>query len=218
MSHPNQTAKLSPTFNDHAKALSLDYERLSSPEERIRRAHDWVKGEAGQNLVLSSSFGPQSILMLNFVKEAGIDIPVIAVDIEGDEYEPQRAYRETLRRSLGFDLYLAHAKDENGKDAAMIRALRQVNAGGVISGIRRSQTENRASKPYVEWREKNRAYSFHPILNWPDQGVDSVLSQQIDPALLHPDYAPGVQAIGGRILGAGEQKQECGLHIDGGGI
>lgn len=214
-------SKFKTLFN--AESLSKAYAQLDSPEERMAYAYKWLREESSQNalpqnLVLSSSFGPQSILMLHFMKKANLDIPVVSVDIKGAKYDVQREYREHLRKELGFDLYLAHAHDDSEKDKAMIKALKTLNAGGVLSGLRSVQTENRSKKPYAEWRDKNNAYSLHPILKWPDQGVHSFLTHNIDENLWHPNYQEGVQAIGGAIIGKGEKKEECGLHIDGGGI
>ena len=182
-------------------------------EQRLR----WAYEKYGDGLVLSSSFGVQSAILLKTVHDLGLDVPVIGVDIQDPKYDEQRAYRDKLQAELGFDLFIALAKDDDGKVEAMEHGLRALGATAVLSGIRSSQTQNRADKNFLE-PGKADTVSIHPILDWPDARADFFL-QKLPEALRHPDYNPGVWSQGGAVLGEGAVKGECGLHLtDGAGI
>lgn len=181
-------------------------------EERLL----WAYNKFGRGLVLTSSFGVQSLVLLNAIKElrdnTGINIPVICVDIKGSKYDGQRAYRDLLQKELGFDLHVFLAEDEATKVETMDMALAQLGVRTVLSGIRASQTETRRSKRFIEENLRNGIVEISPLLDWPDVKVERYL-QWFPVALRHPEYAPGAQSKGGVPLGSGQEKTECGLHL-----
>lgn len=204
--------KITPTQDFNLAEMNAQFERLNF-EQRLQ----WAQDKFGDGLVLSSSFGIQSAILLKAVTDNALDVPVIAVDIHDPKYDQQREYRERIQGELGFDLYIASARDDAGKVGAMAHGLKALGATAVISGIRASQTANRAQKKFIEVKSSGE-YSVHPILDWPDARADMALQKMPD-ALRHKDYKPGVQSIGGAVLKPGEVKKECGLHYtDGAGI
>ncbi len=193
------------------EGLSEKFRRLTI-EDRIRFAHDWTVENTNGTLALSSSFGVQSALLLQFAKSSKLDIPVISVDIADEKYDGQREYRQKLTRTLNLDLHVFPASDDAHKVPAMDDGLRALGIAATISGIRAAQTKTRAQKKFVEWNERNNTVTFHPLLDWPDAKTDFYLSA-LPEDIRHPAYKPGVKSKGGFLLREGEEKTECGLHL-----
>eukprot|EP01022_Parablepharisma_sp_SALTPOND_P024511 TRINITY_DN54452_c0_g1_i1.p8 TRINITY_DN54452_c0_g1~~TRINITY_DN54452_c0_g1_i1.p8 ORF type:complete len:115 (-),score=2.26 TRINITY_DN54452_c0_g1_i1:450-794(-) len=91
-----------------------------------------------------------------------------------------------------------------------------------ISGVRKSQTENRSHKEQIEKNEKGIT-KVYPLLEWSDDDVSSYIKMHSLP--MHPLANSGYYSIGcepctkkatdrsGRWNG---KKSECGLHYSGG--
>ena len=106
----------------------------------------------------------------------------------------------------------------------MNRALRETGADVWLSGLRRSQSQSRLDRPFVERQKKTlKAY---PILDWADAQVDLYFHQNGLPR--HPLVEKGYVTMGDwhstrpAADGAAEStrfdgvKYECGLHLDSG--
>ena len=102
--------------------------------------------------------------------------------------------------------------------------LREIGADVWLSGLRRSQSETRSDRPFVEQQKKTlKAY---PILDWADAQVDIYLHQHKLPR--HPLSEKGYLTMGdwhstrpaenGTAEGTrfNGEKFECGLHLDSG--
>lgn len=166
----------------------------------------------GDSVALLSSFGVQSVVLLSLMKEAGVDFPVVTLDILSAEYEIQRQYRKTLQKHYDFDLRIIPVTSEEQKRVSMDGYLKSRNLSVEVSGIRSVQTDNRAGKSLIEHRGEDGLINVHPILDWSDLVVADYM-MSLPEALRHPNYAPGVQSKGGRVLENEEQKTECTLHI-----
>ena len=210
--------------------------------ERIKLLHKRL----GDHLVATTSFGLQSAVMLHLIHENAPEIPVVFIDTghlfpETYQYAEQlcamlpkldlRVYQPTISaarmKALWGNLW------ENGKEGAerygvltkvepMNRALRELGADVWLSGLRRSQSETRSDRPFVEQQKKTlKAY---PILDWADAQVDIYLHQQNLPR--HPLSEKGYLTMGdwhstrpsedGTAAGTrfNGEKFECGLHLD----
>lgn len=210
--------------------------------ERIKLLHKRL----GDHLVATTSFGLQSAVMLHLIHENAPEIPVVFIDTghlfpETYQYAEQlcamlpkldlRVYQPTISaarmQALWGNLW------ENGKEGAerygvltkvepMNRALRELGADVWLSGLRRSQSETRSDRPFVEQQKKTlKAY---PILDWADAQVDIYLHQHNLPR--HPLSEKGYLTMGdwhstrpsenGTAAGTrfNGEKFECGLHLD----
>ncbi len=192
------------TGNFNPDVLSGDFQ-WKTLEQRLHWAHE----KFGDGLVLTSSFGAQSILLLEALKKSGLDIPVVTVDIPDEKYNAQRRYRDHLHTEMGFRLYVAAAKDESDKTAAMDRLLGSMGATASIAGIRFDQTQNRAQRKFIEINPRNEIVAIHPLLDWPQSKAEFYL-EKVTPDRRHPEYAEGFVTTGGAAVA---EKEECGLHI-----
>ena len=166
----NLISPLQAEFNLEYLNSELNYQTL---DDRLHFIQGWFRENMNGNLALMSSFGVQSSLLLYYACKARFQLPVVSVDIAGERYRTQRSYRQTLVRLMGLNILAFPAASEADKVAAMDEGLRVNGITATISGIRASQTENRASKRFVEWNERNETLSFHPLLDWPDAKTNS---------------------------------------------
>jgi phosphoadenosine phosphosulfate reductase len=213
----------------------------ADPEQIIR----WAADTFGSRLVLTSSFGAQAAVMLHLVTRVVPDIPVILIDT-GYLFPETYTFAQSLTERLGLNLKVyqpllsparheaLHGRlwengieglnqyDQERKVEPLQRALRELDATAWLAGLRREQTEHRATLRPVE--QQNQLYKVHPILNWTTKDVHEYLTRHGLP--YHPLYEKGYKSIGdthstrpitdqmderaGRFHGL---KQECGLHL-----
>lgn len=192
-----------------------EYLEDASAEDVVR----WAKRTFGAGLVLSSSFGAESALMLHL---AYVDrrpdepaIPVVFLDT-GYLFPETYQFAEELRARFGLDLRtyapamtaarqealygrLWQGSDEDlarynqmNKVEPMDRALRELGARAWLAGLRAHQTEHRRSLRTVELVDG--VYKVHPILHWSKDDVSRYMRAHELP--YHPLHAFGYRSIG----------------------
>jgi phosphoadenosine phosphosulfate reductase len=224
------------------EVLSADIANLRAGD-RIRLLYERL----GDHLVATTSFGIQSAVMLHLIHEHAPKIPVVFIDT-GFLFPETYRYAEDLTGRLNIDLRVYQPSVsaarmqalwgnlwENGKEGAdhyamltkiepMNRALRETGADVWLSGLRRSQSQTRVDRPFVERQKKTlKAY---PILDWADAQVELYLNQHGLPR--HPLAEKGYRTMGDwhstRPAENGDaeasrfngEKYECGLHLESG--
>ncbi|HEY8964653.1 MAG TPA: phosphoadenosine phosphosulfate reductase family protein [Alphaproteobacteria bacterium] len=171
----------------------------------------WAYGHYGDGLALMSSFGPQSIALIEQLHQAWLlpHIPIVTVDIKGKDWDAQRKYRAELQKLYGFHLHVLPAANETEKRSVLENSLKDLGITATLDGIRRSQTNLRATKSFIE--DKPDRTHIHPLLDWADARTDYFIGS-LSPHLRHPSWRPGIKSKGGVILAFGAEKTECGLH------
>lgn len=186
-----------------------------TPEES-RRIAEWAADTFGRGLVVSTSFGIQSAVMLHLATRVVPDIPVIWVDTG---YLPAETYRftEALRERLHLNLYVyqsplsparmeaLHGRlwergdleslnlyDRIRKVEPMQRALRELGATAWLSGLRAEQTEHRATLPVVG--RQGERWKILPLLRWTSRNVHAYLKEHGLP--VHPLFEQGYATVG----------------------
>jgi phosphoadenosine phosphosulfate reductase len=221
-------------------ALAVELEQADAS-----RIIQWAAETFGEGLVLTSSFGAQSAVMLHLVTQVVPEIPVILIDT-GYLFPETYQFAHELTERLGLNLKIYTPRITTGyleavhgrlweqgvegltryheivKIEPMQRALKELKVTAWIAGLRRQQTDHRASLRAVEAQDGQ--YKIHPILDWTTKDVHEYLKKHDLP--YHPLYAKGYKSIGdvhstapitgdmheraGRFAGL---KQECGLHL-----
>jgi len=211
-----------------------------SAEERVA----WALEKLPANHIVSSSFGAQSAVMLHLLSSQIPDIPVVVVDT-GYLFPETYRFIDELTDSLNLNLQVfrpetstawqeaRHGKRwENGlagldaynldnKVQPMERALESLEVGTWFAGLRRSQSQSRATTPFIE--SSGERWKVYPIADWSDRDVYKYLSKHGLP--YHPLWEKGYVSIGDahttrsladvtslenvRFDGL---KRECGLH------
>ncbi len=176
----------------------------------------WAAETFGDGLVLSTSFGIQSAVMLHLATRVVPGIPVIWVDTGYLHPETYR-YAEELTRRLRLNLHVAQSPVsparmealqgrpwESRDPAALDRyerqrklepmraALRELGATAWLAGLRAEQTRHRAALNRVS-RQDGRV-KIHPILRWTSRDVHRHLREHELPE--HPLFAKGYATVG----------------------
>ncbi|MGC9524370.1 MAG: phosphoadenosine phosphosulfate reductase [Limnospira sp.] len=211
---------------------SLDLDRVNAHLETAdaTKVVEWASDTFGSGLVMSTSFGIQSAVMLHLVTRVVPDIPVIWVDTG---YLPAETYRfaEELSDRLNLNLKVYQSPisparmealygrlweqddvgalnryDQIRKVEPMQRALGELNATAWLAGLRADQTAHRQTLRRVD-RQSDR-YKVYPILNWHSRDIYQYLTAHDLP--YHPYFNLGYTTVGdwhsSRPLMAGDES------------
>ena len=188
-------------------------ERLAgaSAEERVAYALSQWK----PNILLSTSFGAQSAVLLHMATQLWPDIPVVLLDTQYLFPETYKFADElTARLKLNLNVYQSPVSREwqearygklweqgadgikrfnaMNKTEPMARALQELNAEAWITGLRRSQSSTRAGLQTLALQEG--LIKVHPIYDWSNKDVHHYLTRYDLP--YHPLWEQGYVSIG----------------------
>jgi len=219
-----------------AVADQLDVPTLNSLFEKSdpTRIVEWAAAQFGSELVMTSSFGAESALLLHIATRVVPDIKVIMIDT-GYLFPETWQHMETLRRRLDLNVWvyrtkndpigwLHHAGEENpnwrnnvdaccaaNKNEPMERAMNDLAPKAWLRGIRRNQAETRKAVQFAEWSDRYECYAISPLLNWTGREIFGYLKKHDLP--YHPLYEKGYLSIGcnplscTRAIGEGEDPR-----------
>lgn len=183
----------------------------ASAEHIVRWARDTFAG----GLVMSSSFGAESAVMLHLVSRIVPDVPVVFLDT-GYLFPETYTFAEELAERFGLNLKvftprMSAARQEalygrlwegDDDDVArynrlnkvepMDRALAELGATAWIAGLRGSQTQFRRGLRVLE--PQGAVTKIHPILGWTKEDVQRYLVAHDLP--YHPLFHYGYRSIG----------------------
>lgn len=192
---------------------SLDEAQIEAApaEERIRLAYQHY----GDRLVLSTSFGVQSAVMLHMVTQIVPQIPILFIDT-GYLFPETYRFAAELGQRLSLNLKTFRSQQsaaqqealygklwEQGLDGLkrynelnkvepMNRAITQLGAQAWISGLRRVQSNSRKKRPAIE--KQNKIVKLYPIIDWSDKAIYDYLTQHDLP--YHPLWDQGYVSVG----------------------
>lgn len=199
---------IAPAATDSSRVLDLE---KAPAEERVR----WAVEAFGEGLVMTTSFGIQSAVMLHLVTQIVPRIPVIFIDT-GYLFPETYRFARDLTERLGLNLrtYVPastsaqqealHGKQwEQGleglkrynfinKVEPMERAVRELRATAWLAGLRRSQAATRETLPVVQ--RQNKLAKVHPIIDWDARRVHRYLVEHGLP--YHPLWEEGYVSVG----------------------
>ncbi|MBT5901320.1 MAG: phosphoadenylyl-sulfate reductase [Opitutaceae bacterium] len=191
-------------------SLQPDLEQASAAE-RVQ----WALENHGEGLILTTSFGIQSAVMLHLVTQQAPEIPVVFIDTGYLFPETYRfADQLTERLKLNLKVYqprVSAARQEAlfgkrweqdseeldrynllNKVEPMDRAVRELGAEAWLAGLRRSQGSTRENRPVVQ--AQNKVTKIHPIIDWNNQQVHQYLIHNGLP--YHPLWEQGYVSVG----------------------
>lgn len=199
----------------------------ASAEERI----GWAYAQYGERLVMSTSFGVQSAVLLHLATRVWGEIPVIFVDT-GYLFAETYQFAEALRERLDLNLKVVtplmtaarqealygkrweqgleglEAYNRDNKVEPMNRALQELGAEAWLSGLRRVQAKSRAQLPVVQ--KQKRTVKIQPIVDWTEKDIYTYMKAHDLP--FHPLWEKGYVSIGDwhstRPLEAGMSEEE----------
>ncbi len=185
-------------------------EAMTAPE----RIH-WAADTFGNNLMLSTSFGIQSAVMLHLATRVNPCIPIIFIDTG---YLFRETYLFALRLTRQLNLNLKKYKPlispeeqeaadgllwEKGKEGLekynftrkvepMNRALQELGANAWMAGLRHDQAQSRKNLPVLQ--KQNKIIKIHPIIDWADEDVHKYIQKHNLPT--HPLSEEGYVSVG----------------------
>ena len=212
----NSVSEICPTPPQLNSKLDLKALNQKFSQAEATELIEWAYQTFGEGLVLTTSFGIQSAVMLGLVTSVVPDIPVVWIDTG---YLPPETYRFaqqlTERLSLNLQVYqspLSPARMEalhgrlwevgtveafNRYDAIrkvepMQRALKELGAIAWLTGLRSKQTDHRRTLDRIGMQE-NR-YKLLPILPWTSKDVYDYL--KVNDLPYHPLWSEGYVSVG----------------------
>lgn len=211
-------------------------------QERVVWALENLQGSHA----LSSSFGIQAAVMLRLLTSVKSDIPVVLTDT-GYLFPETYQFIDDLTERLNLNLKVYSAPvsaawqearygklweqgvegieryNQINKVEPMRRALDELNIGTWFSGLRREQSQSRASLPILS--VQNGVFKFLPVIDWTNKEVHYYLKDNDLP--YNPLWEQGYLSVGDTHTtqkwqpGMSEEqtrffglKRECGLHED----
>lgn len=180
-------------------------------EERIRLAYECY----GDQLVLSTSFGVQSAVMLHMVTQIVPQIPIVFIDtgylfpetyrfaaelsqrltlnLKTFRSQQSAAQQEALYGKLWEQGLVGLKKyNELNKVEPMNRAMTELGAQAWLSGLRRVQSNSREKRPAIE--QQNKIVKLYPIIDWTDKAIYDYLTRHDLP--YHPLWDQGYVSVG----------------------
>lgn len=204
-----------------AETDSKPVEALASTVSRLLeacRAEDrvaWAVDSFRQGLMLSTSFGIQSAVMLHLVTKAFPEVPVVFIDT-GYLFPETYVFASVLTQRLRLNLktytpLMTPARQEAlygrlweqgvegltkygliNKVEPMDRALKELGSKAWMSGVRRAQSRARMEFQIVMMQ--NRMLKIAPILDWSDQQIGEYIAAHDLPE--HPLRKQGYVSVG----------------------
>jgi phosphoadenosine phosphosulfate reductase len=200
---------------DEAPNLDLDALNAELRDASAEEVLEWARNTFGDDLVLTSSFGADSAVMLHLVHRIAPRTRVLFLDT-GYLFPETYQFAEELRQRLDLDLRvyspgmtaarqealygklweggergLEHYQRLN-KIEPMDRALRELAPRAWVAGLRSRQTAFRAGLKKIELQ--GTVYKVHPILGWTDEDVHHYMRANDLP--YHPLRKRGYRSIG----------------------
>lgn len=181
----------------------LDIESLNDVFESYEPAKivEWAAATfTPAGLVMSSSFGADSAVLLHLATRIVPNLRVIFIDT-GFLFAETHAFMEQLRARLNLDVRIyrplhdpvvwleqngehnpAARNDVEGccaanKNEPFNRAMRELAPQAWLRGIRRDQADSRATRAFVEWSDRFNCYAVSPLLDWTSRHVHAYLKQ-----------------------------------------
>lgn len=197
-----------PTSVSAADTPDLEH---ASAESRVR----WAVDTYGDGLVLTTSFGIQSAVMLHLVTRIVPQIPVIFIDT-GYLFPETYRFAADLTKKLNLNLktYVpaqtaAHQEALYGKQwelgldglkrynhlnkvEPMDRAVRELGATAWLAGLRRTQASTRDQLSVVQ--HQNKVTKVHPIIDWSNRTIHQYLTEH--GLNYHPLWEVGYVSVG----------------------
>lgn len=200
--------QLNPSISHEITAETLE---SASAVDRVRWAHQ----RFGDQLVLTTSFGIQSAVMLHLVTTQIPGIPVVFIDTgylfpETYQFAEQLTNRLELNLKTYVPLQTAAQQEalygklwEQGiegldrynrinKVEPMNRAVKELGAQAWLSGLRRNQSSSRQSRSVTE--QQNKVLKVYPIIEWSDRDIYNYLTENNLP--YHPLWDQGYVSMG----------------------
>lgn len=201
---------------------------------------EWAQAEFDEGLFCLSSFGVDSAVTFKVLQDSGVKPRVVTVDT-GFLFPETREFRDELAAKFDLDITIVSPDTKQVREInlkrtwetdiaeyqritkvePLNRAIGELGIKGLISGVRRDQTQNRSHMSVVENGSAGEV-RIHPILEWSHDRVESFIESRGLPR--HPLYEQGYASVGDWTTtqpgGTRNESRvalgdhaECGMHL-----
>ena len=202
-----------------AVADQLDLDVLNPAFEKMDAVKiiDWSYRQFGEDLVMTSSFGDQAIVLIHLATQIKPDIKIIFVDT-GYLFPETHLFMEQVRSRFNLNVWTYRTRNDPiqylkeagegeptwrndiraccaaNKNEPIERAFKTIGAKAYLRGIRRQQAKTRENAAFIEWAPRYGCYAISPLLNWTNKDVGLYMKQHDLP--YHPLIEKGYLSIG----------------------
>lgn len=173
----------------------------------------WAVKQFTPRLTMTSSFGPEGIVLIDLLSRLASDIPVIYLDT-GYHFAATTAVKDAVRDRYNLNLIEQRAALTLEQQAALygqdlfrtqadlccqirkVEPLREAlrDYDGWLVALRRDQSPTRANIQKVEWNAKHQLVKINPLADWTRNQIWSyILDHKLPYNLLHDE---GYTSIG----------------------
>lgn len=177
----------------------------------------WAAAQFGSGLVMSSSFGAESAVLIHMAVQVMPRIRIIMVDT-GYLFPETHAFMEQLRQRFDLNVWVYRTRNDpvkylqdagetqwdwrndiegccgKNKNEPFDRAMRELRPAAWLRGIRRDQADTRKSRQIIEWSKRNNCYAISPLLPWSNRDIGLYMKAHQLP--YHPLVEKGYLSIG----------------------
>ena len=177
----------------------------------------WAAQTFGDKLVMTSSFGAESAVLIHMAVTAMPRIKIVFVDT-GYLFPETHTFLADLRQRFDLNVwsyrtkhdpirYLQDADEADpswrnsvanccgvNKNEPIDRAMAELAPAAWLRGIRRNQTDTRQTQQPVEWFARHQCYAVSPLLPWTGRDIGLYAKQHDLP--YHPLVSQGYLSIG----------------------
>lgn len=200
-----------------ADQLDLDVLNPSFEKMDAVKIIDWSFRQFGEDLVMTSSFGDQAVVLIHLATQVKPDIKIIFVDT-GFLFPETHLFMEQVRQRFNLNVWTYRTKNDPieflktageseptwrndiaaccaaNKNEPIERAFKTIGAKAFLRGIRREQAKTREKAEFIEWAPRYGCYAISPMLNWTRKDVGLYMKQHNLP--YHPLVEKGYLSIG----------------------
>lgn len=199
--------------------LPFDVEKINAdfqqrdPAEQIR----WAAETFGTNLIMTSSFGAESMCLIHLAISVRPEIPIVLVNT-GYLFPQTLAFMEAMRQRFGLNVREYHSRHDpvvwltvNGepyprvrqnveaccaanKNEVFDRAMRELAPTAWLRGVRAHQSDHRAAMLPVQWNKRVSCWAISPLLAWNNRDIHQYMKKHELP--YHPLWEQGYNSIG----------------------
>lgn len=175
----------------------------------------WGFETFGKEMVLGTGFGSSGVLLIDLLREHGINIPIFYLDtnllfdstyelkdkleeryqIEITRITPELSLKKQAER-FGDELW-----KRNPNQCCFYRKVLPLrnylsDKKAWVTGLRRSQSETRIQARIIEWNEENEVIKINPLANWSGEKVwEHIHRLDIPYNPLHDEGYPSIGCI-----------------------
>lgn len=187
--------------------------KTGGPEGIVR----WAAEQFGAGLLMTSSFGAESMCLIHIATRIAPRIPIVFVNT-GYLFPETLRFMEAMRRRFDLHVLEYHTSNDpviwltvNGepdprvrnnvdaccaanKNEVFDRAMRELAPAAWLRGVRADQSDQRAQMQPVQFSRRNNCWAISPLLNMSARDIHAYMKAHDLP--YHPLWEKGYTSIG----------------------